>query len=69
LAIALRIDFKALCPLEVGDVAFSVFVVITLFFLVLVYACFRAANAALSSFVPHAGRRRNWLAVQGIKGE
>jgi hypothetical protein len=36
----------ALCPLVVGAGVFSVAMVITLFFLVLVYACFRAANAA-----------------------
>lgn len=42
---------------------------ITLFFLFLVYVGFWAANAALSSIVPNVGRRRNWLAVQGIRGE
>jgi hypothetical protein len=46
LAIALWIDFSALCPLEVGDGVFSVAMVITLFFLFLVYVGFWAATAA-----------------------
>jgi hypothetical protein len=39
-------DFRALCPLEVGDGVFSVAIVITLFFLFLVYVSFWVATAA-----------------------
>jgi hypothetical protein len=46
LAIALCIDFMAPCPWEVVDGFFSVAMVITLFFLFLVYVGFWAANAA-----------------------
>jgi hypothetical protein len=46
LAITSWIDFRALCPLDVGDGVFSVAMIITLFFLFLVYVGFWAANAA-----------------------
>jgi hypothetical protein len=37
--------FRAFCPLEAGDGVFSVAMVITLFFLFLIYVGFWAANA------------------------